>query len=83
LAVAPEARRKGLARSLVRKFEEEAHARKAAEAFLEVAETNHAARGLYATGGWTEVGLRPGYYTSPDGTTDALVLRKSLWTVQT
>ena len=46
----------------------------AAEAYLEVAETNAAARALYARAGWREVGRRPRYY----GAADALILAKSL-----
>jgi ribosomal-protein-alanine N-acetyltransferase len=43
--------------------------------FLEVAPENFAARALYASAGYTEVGRRPRYY--PDGS-DALVLARPL-----
>ncbi len=43
--------------------------------FLEVAETNTAARGLYETQGFKQVGRRPRYYKNA---TDALILRRDL-----
>ena len=62
LAVAPEARRQGLAADLCRAFAATARAAGAGVAFLEVAATNHAARALYSGEGWVEAGLRRGYY---------------------
>lgn len=79
LAVDPAARRQGVARALVAAFEAQAAARGGGVAFLEVAETNMAARALYAELDYREAGRRPGYFTRPDGPAiDALVLRKSL-----
>jgi ribosomal-protein-alanine N-acetyltransferase len=79
LAVAPEARGRGLGRWLVAAFEAEAARRGAVDAFLEVAEGNVAARAVYAAAGWTEAGRRRGYYAAPGRTAeDALVLRKAL-----
>lgn len=79
LAVAPESRRLGVGRTLLGGFERTAASRGAHEAFLEVAADNDSARKLYAAAGWTETGLRPGYYRTADGSTrDALVLRKDL-----
>ena len=79
LAVAPEARRRGLGTALVAAFEAEARARGAGEAFLEVAESNAGARALYARLGYLPAGRRPGYYRSAEAPpTAALVLRKSL-----
>mgnify|MGYP001244619670 CR=1 FL=1 len=79
LATAPEARRAGLARARLAEFDAEARARGARTAFLEVAEDNTAARGLYAACGWAQAGRRPGYYRLPDGSTvAALILCKSL-----
>lgn len=75
LAVAPEARRQGLGRRLTATFEAEAWTRGAREAFLEVAETNLPARGLYTALGWRAAGLRQGYF-GPG--IDAIVLRKDL-----
>ncbi len=74
LAVAPAARRRGLARALLARFDAEAAARAATAAYLEVAEDNAAARALYAGAGWHPVGRRPRYY----GPVAALILRKDL-----
>lgn len=79
LATAPEARRTGLATALMARFDDEARARGAQTAFLEVAEFNGPARALYAACGWVKAGRRPGYYVGADGTkTAALILCKSL-----
>lgn len=73
LAVAPGARRRGVARVLV----EAAAGLGAASLFLEVAADNAAARALYAAAGFVEVGRRRGYYARADGPpVDALVLRR-------
>ena len=72
LAVAPDARRRGVARSLCAEFAQQARLRGAMEAFLEVGSDNAAARALYSGCGWREVGVRRGYYA--DGV-DALTLR--------
>lgn len=81
LAVAPEARRRGLARSLVARFLYQARVRGADRAFLEVAADNAAAIALYESTGFTLFGRRRGYYHAPDGTrTDALVLARDLAT---
>lgn len=67
LAVAPAARRQGVARALIRAFEATARARGAEEAFLEVAADNTAAIALYLAEGYAESGLRRDYYTTPSG----------------
>lgn len=79
LAVAPEARRRGLGRKLVVRFLYQARLRSAALAFLEVAEDNAAARALYAGQGFAESGRRPGYYARPDGSRlAAIVMQRAL-----
>lgn len=79
LAVAPDARRRGLGRRLATAFERAARDRGAGAAFLEVAASNAPARALYAALGYAEVGLRSGYYAPPGAApVDALVLRKAL-----
>lgn len=79
LAVAPEARRLGLARKLMARFLYQAQLRGAERAFLEVAADNAAAIALYESSGFRPVGRRRGYYQSPEGTrTDALVLSREL-----
>lgn len=71
LAVAPEARRLGIARALVNGFAATSRARGAAHAFLEVAADNAAAQALYRAAGWRESGRRRRYY-GPD--LDAIVM---------
>jgi ribosomal-protein-alanine acetyltransferase len=69
LAVAPESRRRGVATLLV----EEVVARRPGALFLEVRSSNMAARNFYQKLGFTEVGLRRGYYQSPAD--DGIVMR--------
>ncbi|MDE2199943.1 MAG: GNAT family N-acetyltransferase [Rhodospirillales bacterium] len=75
VAVAPEARRKGLARALLEAAAGTAASRGARRLFLEVATTNAAARALYAGCGFAEIGRRPRYYP---GGGDALVLARDV-----
>ncbi len=79
LAVLPEARRRGLGRSLLAAFAHAASARGVKEIHLEVAENNDAARALYAEAGYAPAGFRNDYY-GQDGhrKISALVLRKNL-----
>ena len=72
LAVLPRHRRRGLARSLVECAIARARAAGAASVFLEVRETNSAARALYATLGFVAAGRRRDYYRDP--VEDAIVL---------
>ncbi|MEM1429674.1 MAG: N-acetyltransferase [Pseudomonadota bacterium] len=79
LAVRPERRRIGFGRALLDAFAAEARARGAAEAFVEVAEGNLPAIGLYVSAGYSERGRRRDYYTLDDGSrADALVLAQVL-----
>jgi ribosomal-protein-alanine N-acetyltransferase len=75
LAVAPEARRRGLGAELMAGALAQAAARGAAAMLLEVAADNAAALGLYLGLGFSQVGRRRRYYA--DGR-DALVLKLSL-----
>ena len=65
LAVAPEARRLGLARRLLALTLEIAAGRGARAAHLEVRAGNAAARALYRGMGFQEVGTRHAYYSAP------------------
>lgn len=79
LAVVPGARRQGHARRLLVQGLAQARARGAERCFLEVAETNDAARALYCAAGFTEVGRRKGYYRRHGhAPVDALVLEAAL-----
>ncbi len=74
LAVAPSARRRGIAGMLLDRFIAEAVESGVARLFLEVREGNAAARRLYESRMFSEVGRRRGYYNGPRE--DALVLRR-------
>ncbi len=76
LAVAPEVRRQGLARELLERGLAAFVHRRTEEVFLEVRESNLAARELYGAAGFRPVGMRSGYYRNP--AEDALVLRLAL-----
>ncbi|MCR8725973.1 ribosomal protein S18-alanine N-acetyltransferase [Frigidibacter sp. ROC022] len=79
LAVAPEARRKGLGRRLLDGCLATARQRRAEVMLLEVAADNAAAIALYHDAGFAEIARRPAYYRHPDGgSRDALVMRLSL-----
>lgn len=79
VAVAPDQRCAGLGHRLVTAFLAEVTRRGGESAFLEVAESNVAARALYAASGFQPVGRRRAYYHRPDGTAeDALILVRSL-----
>lgn len=66
LAVAKEHRRRGLASALL------AAAMRPGRWFLEVRQSNRAARGFYGAAGFREAGIRRAYYIGP--TEDAIVL---------
>lgn len=79
LAVAPERRRRGIARALLAELESGLSEAGAEEIFLEVAATNDAARSLYRHAGYREVGRRPGYYAQPGrASVDAIMLSKAI-----
>ena len=76
LAVAPEQRRKGVARGLLDAALEWFAERESAEVYLEVRESNGGAQALYTAAGFQPVGRRGRYYRHP--TEDALVLRLAM-----
>jgi len=76
LAVAPDARRRGLGDHLLEAGITALAAAGAREIFLEVREQNHTALGLYRRRGFKPVGMRAGYYRNP--VEDAIVLRLAL-----
>lgn len=76
VGVIPAARRRGIARRLLRALLATAVTRGATEAFLEVRVDNVAARRLYEAEGFARVGLRRGYYDG--GRVDAIVMRQEL-----
>jgi ribosomal-protein-alanine N-acetyltransferase len=76
LAVAPAARRRGIARTLLERATVEVVEAGVRALYLEVRESNAAARALYAALGFEQVGRRRGYYQLP--AEDALLLRREL-----
>ena len=79
LGVIPSARQRGIGRALLDDVIRGAVTRGAAALFLEVAETNEAARRLYAANGFGAVGRRPDYYQRPNTVPiAALTLRRAL-----
>ena len=78
LCIAPEAQGQGLGTRLLSHLLDRARARACDEVFLEVRDSNGAARRLYRRAGFQEIGRRRGYYPGPDGAEDARVLRGEL-----
>ena len=76
VAVEPESRGKGLAGQMLDAMLIELGTRGVATAYLEVRESNKAARALYESKGFREIGRREKYYRRP--VEDALVLRRFL-----
>jgi ribosomal-protein-alanine N-acetyltransferase len=76
VAVAPEARRRGVAQALLDEAEGRARAMGARVAMLEVRRSNAPAIALYRSRGYRDVAVRPRYYAE-DGE-DALVMDKDL-----
>ena len=72
IATHPSAQRRGIATALL---EDAVASLDGRTLFLEVAESNGAARALYARFGFEPLGRRRGYYRTASGREDALVLR--------
>lgn len=79
ICTAPEARRQGRGRMLLDRLDAELLSRDVEDLFLEVAETNTAARALYSGAGFAQRGHRKDYYTDHGARrVHALVMGKSL-----
>ena len=76
VAASPLLRRQGIGRTVLTALLRELRQRNAASVILEVRESNLPALGLYASLGFRQVGLRPGYYEKPRE--NALLLRAAL-----
>jgi [ribosomal protein S18]-alanine N-acetyltransferase len=76
IAVAGPARRRGLGTRLLGEFLNLAKGRGGEAVFLEVRESNHAARSLYEKWAFTEAGHRKKYYKDPQE--DAILYRLDL-----
>ncbi len=73
IVVAPAARRQGVGKWLLRALLDRARETNSAAVFLEVRESNAAARILYERAGFTRSGRRKAYYSSPPE--DAILYR--------
>lgn len=78
LTVAPERQRRGIGRELTAFLAKLARDYGAEKIFLEVRPSNAAARGLYARAGFSEIGVRRGYYPAGEGREDAVVMELKL-----
>ena len=78
LCIAPQAQGQGLGAHLLSHLLDRARARACDEVFLEVRDSNGAARRLYRRAGFQEIGRRRGHYPGPEGAEDARVLRREL-----
>ncbi|MBO0838282.1 MAG: ribosomal protein S18-alanine N-acetyltransferase [Actinobacteria bacterium] len=76
IAVRPDRWGRGIGSLLLGTLIDEARRRGCGEVFLEVRADNDRAHDLYRRRGFTEIGVRRGYY-QPSGT-DAIVMRKDL-----
>jgi ribosomal-protein-alanine N-acetyltransferase len=75
VVVRAETRRRGVASLLLRELVAHACARHGSSIFLEVRQSNQAARALYRKFGFEEAGLRRGYYANP--LEDAILYRRN------
>ena len=75
VAIAPDARRRGLGTRLVGELLDMARAQGASAVFLEVRESNRAARALYEKWAFVESGRRGKYYRDPEE--DAIIFKFS------
>jgi [ribosomal protein S18]-alanine N-acetyltransferase len=76
IVVAPSARRQGLGNRLLNALLAAARETHSASVFLEVRESNSAARTLYEKAGFKQTGRRKSYYTDP--LEDAVLYRQTI-----
>jgi len=74
IAVAPGQQGRGLARQLLAELCRYCRSQGSAQLWLEVRVSNHRAREVYVRYGFSEVGLRPGYYPVRQGPREDAVL---------
>lgn len=78
LCVQPPAQRSGYGQTILDHLLDLAVKHDAEVAFLEVRPSNVAAKQLYATAGFNEVGVRRNYYPARFGREDAVIMARSL-----
>ena len=78
VSIAAEEQGRGLGSDFVRFLLRLARREGAAKLYLEVRPSNMAARALYAKTGFTQIGVRRGYYPAAGGREDALVMERAV-----
>lgn len=78
IGVATDQQRKGLGRAMLSEMLEYARGRNMRRVFLEVRPSNVAAIVLYHSAGFSDIGVRRGYYRNADGSEDALMMAYDL-----
>ena len=78
IGVAPIARKKGIACSILNEMQILLKHDGVSSLFLEVNEKNVAARSLYTKNGFVQIGIRKGYYEENNQKFDALLLKKQI-----
>ena len=74
IGVAAAQQRKGLGRAMLSEMLNVAHAKQLHRVFLEVRSSNVAAIALYRSAGFSEIGVRRGYYQNANGCEDAITI---------
>ncbi len=74
IVVAKHAQCRGLGRTLLQHFIEQAETKDALECWLEVRASNQSAIALYQKQGFHQTGLRRNYYPTPSGAEDAILM---------
>jgi len=74
IGVAAAQQRKGVGRAMLREMLEAARNRNMRRVFLEVRASNDAAIALYRSAGFSQIGVRRGYYRNADFSEDAMVM---------
>jgi ribosomal-protein-alanine N-acetyltransferase len=74
IGVAAAQQRKGLGRAMLSEMLDAARAKQLRRVFLEVRPSNVAAIALYRSAGFTEIGVRRGYYQNASGSEDAVTM---------
>lgn len=78
IATLPDLRRAGRGRQIFRALDAEAQARGLDRWILEVARNNVAARALYQSQGFMEIGVRKAYYDTHSGRVDAIMMARAV-----
>ncbi len=78
LATRIESQRRGLGRRMLQHLIHLARRHRADTAFLEVRPSNPGALALYQQLGFDQIGMRRGYYPSPQGREDAILMARTL-----